>query len=133
MRQIDCHLAESDADGASEIILDTKHWLDCNSNLDKPNNTADNSKEDNECNVELDNKIEHPETPQQWNMGAALYVPRLIWPIRRSKDNAEMVFISVYIMDTRGNKGKQKMSDTMQQCIFTRFCMLYKCELHIEK
>ena len=76
--------------------------------MDDPNDTEDDWEADNESDMELDIGSEDSETPEQRNVGAAPNVPRLIWPIRRSKEKAEKTLMRVNIMETRRNKGIKK-------------------------
>jgi hypothetical protein len=55
--------------------------------------------------MELDNDSEDSETPEVWNVSAALKVPGLISPIRDSKKKGETALQMADIMETRSNKG----------------------------
>jgi len=63
VRNIANHPNESDEDGAAEIISDTKSWLDWNGDLNNPEIGDDNSGEDNESDIDLNNGPEAPDSP----------------------------------------------------------------------
>jgi len=58
--------------------------------------------------MELHNGIKDSETPEQRNASAALNVPGLIQPNRRSKKKVEKGLMTVNIMETQRNKGIKK-------------------------
>jgi len=108
IRRVNRHPAESDEDSSPESISDTKNWLNWNGDLDNPNQSEDDWEADNASDMELDNGSEDWETPEQCNVSAALNVPGLIWPIRRTRKKVEKPLMTVNIMETRRNKGIKK-------------------------
>jgi hypothetical protein len=109
IKRIDRHPAESYEDSSPASISDMENCLNWNGDLDNPNDSEDDWKADNESDMELDNGSEVSETPKVRNVNAALNVPRLIRPIRRSKKKVKKALLMVHIMATRRNKGiKQK-------------------------
>jgi len=108
IKKIDRHPAESDEDCAPESISDTENWLDWNGDLDNANVSEDDWEADDEFDLEQDNVIEDSETTVQRDVSAALNVPRLIRPTRKSKRQAEKVIVTVSAMETRRNKGNEK-------------------------
>jgi len=78
IKRIDCHGAKSDEDIAPESISDTQIWLDQNGDLVNPNQSEDDWEANNESNIELDNGLEDPESPEQLDDSATPNVPRLI-------------------------------------------------------
>jgi hypothetical protein len=79
---------ESDEDSAPENILDTEDWLNWNGDLDNPNDSEDDCAADVESDMDQDNGIEDPESPEQQDVSAMPNVPGLIRPIRKSKRHA---------------------------------------------
>jgi len=108
MRRIDHHPVESDEDSAPESISNTKNWLNWNGNLNNPNDSEDDCGADFEPDVEPDNGIDDLECPQQRDVSAALNVPGLIRPMRKSKTQDEMMLMMVNTLETRRNKGIKK-------------------------
>jgi len=108
IKKIDRHPAESDEDSAPESISDTENWLDWNGDLDNPNVSKDDWEADDESDLEQDNVIEDSETRAQRDVSAAQNVPRLIWPTRKSKRQAEKVIVTVSAMEKRRNEGNKK-------------------------
>jgi hypothetical protein len=53
IKQINCHPTENDEDSSPEIISDTENWLNCNGNIDNPNDSEDDWEADNESYMEL--------------------------------------------------------------------------------
>jgi len=80
IKRIDCHPATSDGYSVPETIIDTETWLDWNWDLYNPNDSKDDWEADNESEIELDKCIQHPETAEEQDTGAAPNVPKLIWP-----------------------------------------------------
>jgi hypothetical protein len=122
IRRINRHPVESDEDSAPESISDTDDWHNWNGDLDNPNDSEDNCAADVESDMEQDNTIEDPESPEQRDVSAAPNVPGLIRPTRKSKRHAETVLVTVNTIEIRRNKGVKKKSDRMRQC-FTSFFM----------
>jgi hypothetical protein len=108
IRRINRHPVESDEDSASESISDTEDWLNWNGDLDNPNDSEDDCAADVESDMEPDNTIEDPESPEQRDVSAAPNVPRLIRPTPKSKRHAEKVLVTVNAIETRRNKGVKK-------------------------
>jgi len=81
VKQIDCHLAESDEDSSPESIADTKNWVNWNGDLDNPNDSEDDWEVETKSHMELDNGIEDSEILEQRNVSATPNVPALIRPI----------------------------------------------------
>jgi hypothetical protein len=75
IRRINCHPVESDEDRPPESISDTEDWLNCNGDLDNPNNSEDDCTEDDDSGMDQDDSIEDPESPEQWNVSATPNVP----------------------------------------------------------
>ena len=108
IRRIDCHPAESDDDMAPESVSDTENWLNCNSDLDNPNESEGDCDADNESGVELENCFEDPECPEQRDVCAAPNIPALIRPIGRSKKRTETGLVTVNATGTRRICGNRK-------------------------
>jgi len=123
IKRIDRHPAESDDDSSPESIIDTENWVNWNGDLDNPNDSEDDWEADNESDMELDNGSEVSETLEVQNVSAAPNVPGLIRPIRHSKKKVEMALVTVNILEMRRNKGMNTKSDSMRQCIITKFIM----------
>jgi len=105
-------------DSAPESISDTEDWLNCNGDLDNPNDTEDHSMADVESDIEQGEGTEDPECPEQRDVSALPNVPGLIRPTRKSTRHAEKVFVSVDAIETRRNKGVKKMQDRMRQLLY---------------
>jgi len=80
IKWIDCHTAESDEDSAHENISDTENYLGWNVDLDNPIDSEDEREADNESDIQSHSCIEDSETPERWNVRAALNIPGLIQP-----------------------------------------------------
>jgi len=65
IRKINRHPVENDEVSAPEDILDTDDWLSCNGDLDNPNDSEDDCGADIESDIEQDNSIEDPDSPEQ--------------------------------------------------------------------
>jgi len=77
--------------------------------LDNPNDSEVDCAADNDSDMEHNNCIEDPECPEQQDVSAASNVPRLVQPTRKSKRQAENVFITVNAAEMwRKNGGKNK-------------------------
>jgi len=99
------HPAHSDENCSPKSISDNENWLNCNGDLDNPNDSEDNWEGDNESDMDLDNSKDNSETPEVRNVSVVLNVPGFIWPIRQSKRKVEKVFLTANIMETKRNKG----------------------------
>jgi hypothetical protein len=108
IRRINRHPVESDEASAPESISHTEDWLNWNGDLDNPNDSEDDCTADVESDMEQDNPIEDPESPEQRDVRAAPNVPGLIRPTRKSKRHAEKVLVTVNAIETRRNKGVKK-------------------------
>jgi hypothetical protein len=108
IQRINCHPVESNNECALESISDTDDWLNWNRDLDNPNDSEENSAADNESDIEPINGIEYLEFPEQQDGSAAPNVPRLIQPTRKSKRQAEKVWVTVNGVETRRNEGGMK-------------------------
>jgi len=62
--RINCHPVESDDDSAPEKISDTEHRLNCNVDLDNPNDSEVDCAADVGSHIEQDNSIEDPDYPK---------------------------------------------------------------------
>jgi len=89
IRRINRHPVESDEDSAAESILDTDNWLHWNGDLDNPNDGKDNCAADFESDIENDNGIHDPESPEQRDVFIAPNVLGLIQPTLNSTRQAE--------------------------------------------
>jgi hypothetical protein len=121
MRSINRHPVESDEDSTPESISDTEHWLNWNGNLDKPNDSEDDCAADVESDMDQENGIEDPESPEPQDVSTSANVPELIRPIRKSKRQDEKVVVTVNTMETRRNKGVKKKYVRMRQCLTSFF------------
>jgi len=108
IRRINFHPGESDEDRAPERISDTEEWLNWYCDLDNPNDSEEDCAADNDSDIEHKNCIKDPECPEQQDVSAAPNVPRLVWPIRKSKRQAEKVSVTVNAAEMRRNKGGKK-------------------------
>jgi hypothetical protein len=57
-------------DNTPESILDTYDWLNCNADLDNPNDSEDDCAADVESDIEQYNSIENSECPEQQDVRA---------------------------------------------------------------
>jgi len=108
IRRINHHPVEIDKGSAPESISDTEDWLNWNGDLENPNDCEDDCAVDVESDMEQDNSIEDPESPEQRDVSAAPNVPGLIRPQRKSKRHAEKVLVTVNAIEMRRNKGVKK-------------------------
>jgi hypothetical protein len=99
---------ESDQDSIPESISDTEDWLNWNGDLDNPNDSEDDCAAGVESDMDQENGIEDPESPEQQDEMTAPNVPGLIQPIRKSKRHAEKVLLTVNAMEMRRNNGVKK-------------------------
>jgi hypothetical protein len=58
--RISYHPVNSGQDKTPESIADTKHWLNCNSNLHNPNDCDDHCVADNTSDMKQNNCVEDP-------------------------------------------------------------------------
>jgi len=130
---MDHHPAGSDEDSAPESISNTKNWLNWSCDLDNANAREDEWEADNESDIELDNCIQDPESPEKSDVSATTTVPGSIRPTPRSKKLVGMQLMTVNAIESRRNKGKMNKSGKMRQHIFTRFSMLLDPEFHLDK
>jgi len=91
IRRNKCYQVKSDEDSTPESISDTEDSLNWNGDLDNPKNSEDDSAADVESDIEKDNRIEELQCPEQRDVSAVPYVPRLIQPRWKSKMQAEKV------------------------------------------
>jgi hypothetical protein len=108
IKRINLHLADGDENRSLESISDSKNCLNRNGDLDNPNVSEDDWEADKVSDMELDNGREDSKTPAQRNGSTTPNVPRLIWPIRRTKKRVEKAFMTVNIMETRKNMVSKK-------------------------
>jgi len=106
--RINCRPVERDEHCAAESISDTDDWLNWNGNLDNPNHSKEDSAADNESDIEHNNGIENPECPEQQDVSATRDVPRLVWPTRKSKRQAEKVLVTVNAVEMGRNTAEKK-------------------------
>jgi len=108
IRTINHYPVESDNDSAPESISDTDDWLNWNGDLDNPIDCEEDCVSDDESDIEQNNGIEDPECPEQQHASAAPTVPRLVWPTRKSKRQAEKLLVTVNAAEPRRNQGGKK-------------------------
>jgi len=109
IKRFDRHPTDNDEDSTTESILDTENLHDCNGALDNPDVSEDKQEADNESNIELENSVDNPATPEQGDVGVALSVARLIWPTWRSMKKGEKMLLTANTMETkRYNWNKKK-------------------------
>jgi len=84
IRTINHHAVKSDEDSALESISDTEDWVNWNGDLDNLNNSEDDWVADVESDMEQDNSIEDPDSPEQQDVITAPNLCGLIWPTRKS-------------------------------------------------
>jgi len=109
IRWINCHPVYCDEDSGPDSIADTEDGLNWNGDWDNPNDSEDDCATDDESDLEQDNMIKHPESPEQWDVSAGPNGCWLIRPTQRSKGQSEKVLVTVNESKTRRNKGvKQK-------------------------
>jgi len=104
IRRINHHPVEHDEDSPPESISDTEDWLNWNGELDNPDDSEDDCVADVESHIEQDDSIEDLQCLEQRDVRAALNVPGLIRPTRKSKRQDEKVLMTVNAIETRGNK-----------------------------
>ena len=108
IRRINRHPVESDQDSAPANIFDTDDWLNWNGDLYNPNDSEEDCAADDESDIQPNNGIEDPESPEQQDVSAAPYVPGLVRPTRKSKRQPEKMLLVVNAVETRRNKGRKK-------------------------
>jgi hypothetical protein len=108
IRRINSHPLESHKDSAPESILDSEDWLNWNGDLHNPNDSENNCSAEVESDMDQDNVIEDPESPEQQDVSTPLNVPGLIRPIPKSIRHVEKVLVKVNAMETRRNMGVKK-------------------------
>jgi len=119
---INWHPVESADDSPPESISATGGWLNWNGDLDNPNNSEDDCAADCESDIEHIKGIEDPECLEQWDSSCAPNVPGLIRPTRKSRRQAEKVFMTIKAIEMRRNMWVKQKLDRMRQC-FTSFFM----------
>jgi len=105
IRRFNRHPVERDEVCAPESISETEEWLHWNGNWDNRNDSEDDCRADIESDIEQDNSIEDRDSPEQWNVCAAPYVPGLIRPIQKSNGQSEKVSMTVNANKMRKNMG----------------------------
>ena len=108
IRRITRYPAEIDENSPPESISDTNDWLNWNGDLDNPIDCKEDCAADNESGIEQNNGIKDPECPEQQDVNAVSNVPRLVRPTRKSKRQAEKVFVMVNAVEIQRNKGGEK-------------------------
>jgi hypothetical protein len=104
-KRIDCHRTDSGENSSPASISDTKNWLNWNGDLDNPNASDDDREADNESDMQLENRSEDSETPEEQNVRTAPMVHELVQPTGWSKKTAAKELMTVSIMETWWNKG----------------------------
>lgn len=120
INRIDAPPVECDVVSTSESILDPTNSLHWNGNIDNLNQGEHNLPKDDEFNIEEDNAIENPESPEQRVISATQNVPRLIWPKHKWKLKAPKRLMTVNAKERWRNEGNKKSGtgcDTMFQYI----------------
>jgi hypothetical protein len=72
------HPVKSDEDSAPESISDTEDWLHWNGDLDNPNDSEEDCAVDDDSNIEYNNCIKDPESPEWQDVSTARTVPGLV-------------------------------------------------------
>jgi hypothetical protein len=106
--RINCHPVESYTDSAPESISNTDDWLNWNGDLDNPKHSEEHCAVDDDSDIEHNNFINDPECPEQQDVSTMPNVPGLVPLARKSKKQAETVFVTVNAVETRRNKGGKK-------------------------
>jgi len=106
--RINRHPVERDKESAPESISDAEDWLHRNCDLDITNHSKEDCAADDDSDIEHKNCTEDQECPEQQDVCAAPNVPGLVQPTRKSKRQAEEVFVTVNAAETRRNKGGKK-------------------------
>jgi len=105
IRRINQHPAESGQDSSAESLSNTENWLDWNGDIDNPYESKAALEADDESDVQQDNAMEDPDSPNKRDVSAAQNVPGLILQTRRSNKMAEKVLMTVNALETRRNTG----------------------------
>ena len=105
IRGINCHPVECVEDSAPGSMSDTDDWHNGNGDLDIPNDSEEDCGADVESDIQEDDRIKHPDSPEQRDMSVAPNDPRLIRPTWKSKRQAKKVIMTVNAIETRRNKG----------------------------
>jgi len=108
IRRINRHPVESDEDRTPETNSDTDIQLYWNQEFDNRNDSEDDCGADIESDIQQDYSNEDLDSPEQQDVSAAPYCPRLIRPTRKSKRLYEMVLMTVNAIETRRNRGVMK-------------------------
>jgi hypothetical protein len=108
IRRINGHPVDSYEVCPPESISDTDDWLNCNGDLDNPNNGEDDCAVDDQSDIEPNYGIEDTECPEQQDVSAALNVPGFVRPTQMSNRQAERVLVMVNAAETRRNKEGNK-------------------------
>jgi len=64
IRSINHHLVDSDENSSPVGVLDLEYWLNCDRDLDNPNDREDDCVAEVGSHIEQDNGIEDPECPE---------------------------------------------------------------------
>lgn len=88
--------------------MDTDNWLQCNREFDNPFESYVDWEAADESNIQLDNRIDDLEVPEEQDLSAVSNVTGLSWPIQKSSTNAEKGFMMFNAMETRRYKGNNK-------------------------
>ena len=78
IRRIKRHTVASNEGSAPESILDADDWLNWNHDLDKPNDTEDDSTGDDESDIQQNNGMEDREGRELQDVSTGPNVPRLV-------------------------------------------------------
>jgi len=84
--------------------MDTDNWLNWNGVMHNPNERKDDWEIAVEFDIGLDNGIENPECPEQWDLSAVPNFPELIKPIRRLMKTTGKGLLTFSAMASRRNK-----------------------------
>jgi len=106
--RINRHPLESDDNSAPGSLSDTDDGLNCNGDLDNPNDSEDDCAADDESDIGPNNGIEDLECPEQQDVSATPNVPGLVLSTWKSKRQAEKVLVTVNAVETRRTKEGRK-------------------------
>jgi len=87
--------------------MDTDNWHEWNGDCDNSNESKADYKADDVSDIEQDNGIEDPESPEQPDVSARQNVPRLIRPTQRAVKIAEQMLMTVNAMETKRDLGNK--------------------------
>jgi hypothetical protein len=76
--------------------------------LDNPNDSKEDCAVDDDSDIEHNNCIKDPESPERQDVSTARTVPGLVRLTRKYKSQAEKVLVTVNAAETRRNKGGKK-------------------------